>query len=53
MKTYKCALISDIHVGFSKNTYKILEKFFATLAKENIDVLFVAGDVSANEFAQF
>jgi predicted phosphodiesterase len=49
MKKLKCALVSDSHYGFDKNTHKIHEKFWKKLAQENIDVLFWAGDIGSSK----
>ena len=53
MKKFKCALISDNHLGYTKNTFRILEIFFEKLAKENIDILFIAGDEISHNQDQF
>ena len=48
----KCAKVSDSHFGVSKNTEKFHEKFWNELAKENIDILFWAGDLISHKQSQ-
>ena len=44
----KCAVSSDLHHGKSNKTHELHQEFFKRLAKEQIDVLFLAGDFICN-----
>jgi predicted phosphodiesterase len=45
----KCASSSDLHSGQSEKTHELHQEFFKKLLKENIDVLFLAGDLISNK----
>jgi predicted phosphodiesterase len=49
MSVLKCALISDTHYGYDKNTRRVHERFFEGLSEENLDVLFWAGDIGSSK----
>lgn len=53
MTVLKCALTSDTHYGFDSQTHSIHEEFWSNLSKENIDVLFWAGDISSSDLVDF
>jgi predicted phosphodiesterase len=45
----KCAVTSDLHYGQSEKTHRLHEEFFKRLALEDIDVLFLVGDLIASK----
>jgi predicted phosphodiesterase len=53
MKKLKCAVMSDIHFGYTDKTFQILENFLKKLSTEKIDVLFIAGDVISSKQNEF
>lgn len=49
----KIALTSDLHRAFNENTWEILDAFFEELAREEWDVLILAGDLGSHRFDHF
>lgn len=46
-KKFKIALIADFHLGYSIG-YKMMEQMAEKINKENVDVVFIAGDIFDN-----
>lgn len=49
----KIILTSDLHSGFSYRTHDILDKFYASVQKENADYLVIAGDIISHSQSQW
>lgn len=45
----KLCYTSDLHHGMDNNTYRIHEKFFAEMRKEQFDLLVLAGDIGSHQ----
>jgi predicted phosphodiesterase len=49
----KCAVTSDVHYGYDENSRKVHEKYWAKLAAEGIETLFVVGDLGSTKLNDF